>query len=119
MLRACCRCGKVHEASYKCLAQVLPRTKEQTLRNKHKWRVKSEEVRERSFHLCEVCIDRGDLSIKPVEVHHISKLRDEPGKLLDDSNLITLCVEHHKQADRGEIKADYLRELAKKRDERY
>ena len=101
------------------MAQVLPKTQEQKLRNKNKWRLKSEDIRERSYHLCAVCIDQGDLSIKPVEVHHIAKLRDEPGKLLDDSNLITLCYDHHKQADRGELDVDYLRKLARKRDEQF
>ena len=119
MLRACSKCGKIHEASFKCLAQVLPKTQEQKLRNKNAWRKKSEQIRELSFHLCAVCADNGDYTIKPVEVHHIVKLRDEPEKLLDDFNLVTLCVDHHKKADRGELSAEYLRELAKKRIDEY
>ena len=50
-----------------------------------------------------------------LEVHHITKLSDDPSGLLDDDNLIALCVKHHKQADYGEVEADYLRELVKER----
>ncbi len=53
-----------------------------------------------------------------VEVHHITKIRDDAGLLLDDSNLIVLCEEHHKQADEGLLDADYLRKLAEQRDKR-
>ena len=117
MLRSCSRCGRVHDTSYKCTAGRLPLTNEQALRNRNKWHIKSEEIRERSFHLCAICKELGDFSPKPLEVHHIIKLRDYPQGLLEDSNLIALCIDHHKQADRGEIDIDYLRDLAQQRDE--
>jgi len=44
-------------------------------------------------------------------------LRDYPEGLLEDDNLIALCIDHHKQADKGEIDIDYLRYLVKLRDE--
>ena len=116
MLRACSRCGRVHNDSYNCYAGRLPLTNEQALRNKNAWHKKSEDIRARSSYLCAVCLDNGDYHIKPVEIHHIIKLRDYPKGLLDDSNLICLCIYHHKQADRGEIDPDYLRSLADKRD---
>lgn len=120
MLRACAKCGRYHEASAKCIGSSgykLPRTNEQALRNKHAWRKKSESIREQSFYICAICAKNGDFSYKDVEVHHIRKLRDNPELLLDDSNLITLCIEHHKAADAGEIKEELLLELARKRNE--
>lgn len=116
MLRACSRCGRVHSSSFKCHAASLPQTNEQALRNKSKWHKKSEDIRARSYYLCAVCKELGDYTAQAVEVHHIIKLKDYPQGLLDDSNLICLCVEHHKQADRGELDPDYLRELADERD---
>jgi 5-methylcytosine-specific restriction endonuclease McrA len=96
----------------------LPKTNEQALRNLNKWHLKSREIRERSLYLCSVCQDKGEARADDdLEVHHIVKLRDDPSGLLEDSNLICLCVYHHKQADRGELSADYLRELAQKRDQ--
>lgn len=116
MLKACSKCGKIHEYGFKCNAGSLPRTNEQTLRNLSKWHKKSEQIRERSFYLCAICKDKGDYRAKDIEVHHIRKLRDYPQGLTEDANLISLCIDHHKQADRGEIDPDYLRKLADQRD---
>ena len=117
MLRSCTKCGRIHDSNYKCDKGRLPRTNEQALRNRNKWHVKSREIRERSLYLCSVCQDKQTVNYDDnLEIHHIIKLRDNPDGLLDDDNLICLCVKHHKQADRGELSIDYLRELVKKRD---
>lgn len=116
MLRSCSKCGKIHDTSFNCNYGRLPLTEEQALRKRNKWRLKSLDIRDRSFNLCAICREQGDISPKDLEVHHIIKLRDYPQGLLDDSNLIALCIEHHKQADRGEIDPNYLRDLANKRD---
>lgn len=119
MLISCSKCGRTHNRGYKCRAGGrLPQTDEQALRSRYKWTKKSGDIRERSFHLCAICKELGDYSPKEVEVHHIIKLKENPSLLLEDSNLITLCVDHHKAADRGEIDIDYLRELVSKRDSR-
>lgn len=44
-----------------------------------------------------------------LEVHHIEKVRDRKDLLLDDDNLICLCVEHHKQADKGILSKEFLK----------
>lgn len=119
---SCSRCGKIHPKGYKC--QVGQRRKhyrydyaEAKLRNTYKWHTKSREIRERSKYLCAVCLDNGIYNYRNLEVHHIEKIRVEPSLLLVDSNLICLCREHHRLADAGMIDKDYLRELAKRRDE--
>lgn len=118
-LKSCSRCGKIHPYNYKCNAGRLPQVKDEEakFRSKNKWIVKSEQIRERSHWLCAVCKEEGQLTTEGLEVHHITKLRDAPELGLDDENLIALCVEHHKMADAGEIEPDYLRKLARKRDE--
>ena len=118
MLKACSRCGRYHDKAYKCFASSFPRgdAEASRLRSSYKWSKKSEDIRERSFYLCEVCKDRGDFSIKEIEVHHIVKVRDNPSLLLDDGNLIALCRDHHREADHGILSVDYLRALADKRD---
>ena len=95
----------------------MPTTKEQALRKRSSWTNKSREIREKSFYLCAVCQDQGNARAEDdTEVHHIIKLKDNPDGLLDDDNLVCLCVYHHKQADRGELSVDYLKQLAQKRD---
>lgn len=120
MRKACGRCGRIHEYSFKCTENILPRsyqdTEENRLRSKSAWKKKREEIRERSFHLCEVCKDQGDYTPKEVEVHHIRKLRTNKELYLDNDNLITLCLFHHREADRGYLSIDYLTELVKRRE---
>ena len=116
MLKSCSKCGKIHNANYKCKdKRIKTTTDESKLRSRYKWTQKSLQVREESHYLCQVCLDQGLITYEGVEVHHIEALKDRPDMLLDDSNLICLCAEHHKQAESGEIDKDYLRQLATKR----
>ena len=119
MLISCSRCGRIHKDSVRCIPirrKKLPLTDEQVLRNKSSWHKKAEAIKERQNYLCAICKQLGDYSSKALETHHITKLRDDPNGLLADDNLIALCIAHHKQADRGEIKAETLRHLARVRD---
>ena len=119
MLKACSRCGGIHnfgEACPKKLKRVYSKTEENKLRSKYSWKIKRASIKESANYLCEVCKDKGDYTPKPLEVHHIIKLANDSNGLLEDNNLIALCVKHHKEADRGELSIDYLRELSLKRD---
>lgn len=120
MLKSCSRCGRIHPYGYVC-GHMRPRYKyqggkERELRNTWDWHKKSQEIRDRAQHLCEACRDKGRYVYDNLEVHHIEKLAEHPELLLEDENLVCLCVSCHKQADRGEIPKDYLRELARKRE---
>lgn len=115
-LITCSKCGKIHPRSYECKKpRVYQPTEERKLRSSHLWTKKAKQIKNDAQGLCEVCRDRGIFTYNGLEVHHITKLSENPDGLLDDDNLICLCVEHHKQADSGEIDADYLRELARER----
>lgn len=89
------------------------------MRSSWAWTIKAKEIKERANNLCEVCKQNGRYTYNNLEVHHITKVADNPDGLLDDSNLICLCVEHHKQADKGLIDKNYLTRLALMRDEKY
>lgn len=119
MFKACSRCGKVHDTSYRCNANKpkyhYERPETDRLRNTQKWAKKAVDIKEQAQYLCEVCRDKKILNYKNLEVHHIEKLRDKPDMLIEDSNLICLCIKHHKQADRGQLSKDYLRKLALRR----
>lgn len=116
MYKSCSRCGRIHDINFKCnVNRVYNGGFEREKRNSYAWEKKSKDIRKRSL-FCEVCKLSGVYKYDGLEVHHITKLRDDPNGLLDDSNLICLCSKHHKQADRGEIDAEFLRELAAERD---
>ena len=120
MYKTCSKCGKIHDTRYKCKVNniIKQSTDESKLRSTNKWTQKSLNIRTKANYLCEVCRDQGRLTYNDLEVHHIVKIKDDSNKLLDDYNLICLCVEHHKQADAGEIDTDYLKKLAKEREEK-
>ena len=117
MLKSCSRCGKIHDISKQCPKIVIyTGGQERELRRTRRWTEKSLQMRERTNFLCEVCRDRGLITYKNIEVHHIEKLKDRPDLLLEDSNLICLCKEHHEQADRGILSKEYLKSLAQGRE---
>ena len=107
----------MHPANYKCtVGKIYQSTNERELRSRYVWTKKSEEIRERANYLCEVCRVNKVYTYDNLEVHHITKLSEDPNGLLEDDNLICLCVYHHKLADAGEIEKEYLRELIKERE---
>ena len=115
-LVSCSRCGKLHPRGYKCnVGRVYNKTNTDRLRSTNRWTKKAKQIKDDANGLCEVCKAHGVYTYNGLEVHHITKLRDDPNGLLEDDNLICLCVYHHKQADEGELDADYLRELVKER----
>ena len=117
MFKACSKCGKIHPANYNCtVGRVYRGGIERDLRKKWSWQKKSLEIREKAQHLCEVCRANGVYTYDGLEVHHIVKLKDAPERLLDDLNLICLCVEHHKMADAGELSEEYLSKIAEARE---
>lgn len=115
-LKSCSRCGKIHPRGYNCsVRRKYVSTEERKLRSKHAWTKKAIQIKEDAQGLCEVCRDQGKYTYGDLEVHHIIKLKDNPTMLLEDENLICLCTMHHKMADDGELDADYLMGLARKR----
>ena len=118
MFKACSKCGKIHEASFNCKQiKVYSGGEERKMRSGSKWKAKSIEIRERAKYLCEVCKDIGLITYDNIEVHHIEKVTERPDLLLDNFNLVCLCQEHHKKADNGQINKEYLKELARRREE--
>ena len=118
MMRACSRCGKMHDINRPCpKGREYSGGNERKLRSKYVWTLKSKEVREKACYLCEVCRDQNIFTFDNIEVHHITKVKDDESLYLDNDNLICLCKGHHLMADKGEINKDYLISLAKKRED--
>lgn len=119
MLKACSRCGKIHEYNYKCnKGKVYKQNDIDKLRSTTRWTNKSKEIREASNYLCAVCLDEGIINYEDIEVHHIERLQDRPDLLLENDNLICLCKKHHKEADNNKLDKDYLLRLAIEREEK-
>jgi hypothetical protein len=126
MLVSCKYCGRMHEAGTICPKKpqaktwgVYDRGEIGVFRRSNAWRMKSEEIRSRDFHVCRVCEAGGHgtfggtkYNSKGLSVHHITPLAEDFDKRLDNDNLITLCSWHHEMAERGDIPRDELERLA-------
>jgi 5-methylcytosine-specific restriction endonuclease McrA len=77
------------------------------------WFNKSQEIKLLDSHCCLVCKSLGIISPVYLEVHHIIKFRNDSSLRLDNDNLITLCIAHHKQADNNKISINELHRLIK------
>lgn len=117
MYKACSRCGRIHKTGDECKRKEYRGGQEREQRSSYQWTKKSKEIRQQAL-FCEVCQDTGHWTYTGLEVHHIDKIKDNPDRLLEDDNLICLCREHHRQADRGDLAKEYLKSLVEKRKEK-
>ena len=122
MLKACSKCGKIHERGYKCTAGIVVKQERNSqadkFRNTSIWRQKSEDIKKRDMHLCRICLTRQYNTIlqynaHKLSVHHIVPLNEDFDMRLDDDNLITLCSYHHELAEHNRIPRRLLRDLAR------
>lgn len=122
MLKACSKCGRIHERGYICTAGVQVKQERDSpadkFRNTQEWRRKSEAIKNRDIHLCRICLTKQynsqlQYNARRLSVHHIVPLNEDYSKRLDDDNLITLCSYHHELAEHGAIPRRVLLDLAR------
>jgi 5-methylcytosine-specific restriction enzyme A len=114
----------MHKRGHRCAAKPKDnRVKESNEINRfrwsRRWSTKSKQIRERDRHLCQACLHLVDGTVNQytfnnLEVHHIEPLHEAFDRRLDDSNLVSLCVTHHKMAEDNEIDKDILFAFAEK-----
>ena len=123
-LKTCTYCRKIHGKEINCTAKKgyyrekysrYEKDKDYTnfIKSK-KWHEKSQEIKLLDCYCCLVCKGLGLNSPTYLEVHHIIKVRNDASLKLDNSNLITLCVNHHKMADSNKIASSELHRLINK-----
>ena len=122
---SCSRCGRIHPAG-QCSRPAPRAPKKNREPNKFRstwaWTQKSLEIRERDHYMCQACFFGLDgcgqrINTENLSVHHIRPLREAPEKKLDGRNLITLCDEHHEQAEEGKFDNEVLAAIARAREE--
>ena len=120
-VRVSCRyCGGTHPAGVTCPKKPQgyhPKgepTRADRFRRTRKWQAMREQILDRDFHLCRVCFEgnRGTFPAGRLQVHHIVPLVEDYSLRLEESNLISLCPLHHRDAEDGTISRAELRALA-------
>ena len=122
-LKTCTYCRKIHGKEINCMAKKGYYREKNSRYEKDKdyikfikskeWNNKSQEIKLSDSHCCLVCKSLGLISPTYLEVHHIVKYRNDASLKLDNDNLITLCVNHHKMADCNKISTNELHRLIK------
>lgn len=116
-LKACPYCGRIHPRGFDCgkRPRYAPKgTASQRFRHTQCWKDKSLQIRERDHFMCVYCMQHDDrINTEEIEVHHIVPINEDYDKRLDDDNLVSLCREHHEQAEAGVIKRDALLMMVK------
>lgn len=123
MLVSCSKCGRVHERgqctiNYKRVYKNKGVSRADKYRSTSDWQRVRGSVVVRDKYLCQLCI-RGLHTVNTsrlynnitIEVHHINPINEDWESRNDESNLISLCVHHHKMADRGEISREELKQI--------
>jgi hypothetical protein len=112
ILKSCKHCGGIHQENYVCPKKPPSKPTEQSmLRSTHRWGKTREIIRKRDKYLCQVCLQNGVYNCDGIEVHHAVKIDKNPELAFEPTNLITLCREHHRQADEGEIPFETIKEI--------
>lgn len=118
MLKACGRCGRIHDSKFKCTPPQKYKCdkKVEDFRNSQAWKNKAKEIKNRDKYMCIACLNGLEGTIvkynsQNLSVHHIIPISNDFDMRFDNDNLITLCRYHHEQAEKGLIKPDRLRDL--------
>ena len=116
-LKACGRCGKIHEFN-KCSIPVVDnykrkQTYQRTFRSSALWQRKRAEILKRDCYVCRLCLYRGRISNKGLEVHHIVPIKVNQSLELVNDNLITVCSTCHEEIEGNKEYVDFCREIIK------
>jgi len=121
MKTVCANCGRLHSLDDgSCRpARPKPNTEAAAFRSTYQWTKTAKQIKERDQYLCQICIlDLFDTfqqyNYRQLEVNHILPAEEYEALRLDWSNLLTMCVPHHKLADRGGIPVLLMQDLAAK-----
>ena len=120
MTVSCRYCGRVHPAGVTCPRKPKgcrskgEPTQADRFRWHKAWKTTRDAIIDRDFHMCRICFEgtRGTFPPGPLQVHHIVPLAEDYSLRMEESNLITLCPRHHRDAEDGTISREELRALA-------
>lgn len=125
MLKSCSYCGRIHDSKYDCgkrPKKFKKKYEKDAFRSSYAWQRKTEEIKARDNHLCQVCIRNlygtiARLNSIGLSVHHAISLKENYELRLDNNNLITLCTKHHEMAESGEIPLDEILSIIRQQEE--
>jgi 5-methylcytosine-specific restriction endonuclease McrA len=95
-----CKCGEMLKPKERCSRCVVSKPYKPTQYG-WAWDQMSRRIRQERP-LCEHCKEQGKTSATTC-VHHIVPVSENPGRLLDETNVVALCEECHKEEHGGKF----------------
>jgi 5-methylcytosine-specific restriction enzyme A len=126
-LKSCSYCGRIHKRGQQCPSKPNVRRKRDSkadrFRNTNAWKKKRNYIKQRDKHLCQVCIRNlyntyKQYNYEDVQVHHIVPIVEDYELRLENTNLISLCRNHHELAESNQIPKKVLFNIAKEQEEK-
>ena len=115
MLKVCSYCGRIHDKKHDCGKRIRYRRQSETdkFHTSYQWTMLARLIKNRDNYLCQACLHNLDktgvrYTTDNLEVHHIVPVRECWERRKDQGNLITLCREHHEQAEAGKNSRERL-----------
>lgn len=130
-LRSCSYCGGIHASNSVCKLKPRARqfskvrTDSDKLRGLSIWKSTRTDIKARDKHMCQVCARNLYKTMVQynykdnIQVHHIVPIEEDKGLWLDEENLITICMYHHRLAEADVIPRDELKAIVKEQINRY
>lgn len=126
---SCAYCRKIHDKSYDCGKKPTwgkgsykkMKYDKDRFRSTAAWQKKAEEIKERDHYLCQICFRNlyrttSRLNSTELSVHHVVPLKEAYELRLENDNLITLCGRHHREADKGLIPLNIIKEIIRQQE---
>lgn len=121
MKTVCANCGRLHSLDDgSCRpSRPKPHTEAAAFRSTYQWTKTAKQIKERDHYLCQICIIEEydtfeQYNYRSLEVNHILQAETHEALRLEPTNLLTMCVTHHKLADRAGIPIELMQDLAAK-----
>lgn len=120
---SCPYCGGMHDRGYICPRKPKRRYRYEDreaykVHRSNRWTELSLSIRKRDRFLCVYCLRHdGRANNRDIEVHHITAIESDNERAYDRYNLITLCREHHEQAEKGLIDVPTLERMAQQQED--
>lgn len=130
MLRSCAYCGRYHDTKKPCEQKIRAEAERLKKWQKKKgtaidrfhssarWTRLSLYIRERDNNMCLACLYgigcQPHIEPANLSVHHIIPVSENWDGRFEEDNLVTLCRDHHEQAEEGEISRRKLLDLLKR-----
>lgn len=92
---------ELHTLANPKLPTLMQQVERDQFYNSQTWRTKRRAIVARDNKECQVCKSQGKVTLSGLIAHHIRPIEFYPDEKLEDSNLLTVCLQCHNSIHHG------------------